>query len=99
MTPPIRGDIHVAVEYDTDPEKATLRDLIEWYKKVVRVADMLGTTRPMEIKYIDQAWIHYCSEVAKTQAVPTGALMVFTQELARAEMRALELAEEANAND
>lgn len=93
---PIRQDVHVAIEYDVDPEEATLRDVIEWYKKVVRIAEALGTATALEIKHIDQAWVAYCSAVAEREGIPTGALMAFTQELARAEARALELAEVAN---
>jgi len=87
---PIRGDIHVAVEYGQDPETMTLRDVVEWYKKVVAASKRLGTATSMEVKHVDQAWGHLMQKIAEREGVPQGFLAYLLTELARTEMRVLE---------
>ena len=96
---PIRGDVHVAIEYDGEPGEMTLRQCAEWYKRNVRVFDKLGTATKMETTHITQAWTHLMEQVAKREEVPSGFLAYLVQELARSEMRALEEAEAANAEE
>jgi hypothetical protein len=94
---PIRGDIHVAVDYKTtEPENMTLREIVEYYKHVVHVAQALGTATSLELKHIQQAWDYLVGLVATREGVPSGFLTYLLSELARSEMRALELAEDAN---
>jgi hypothetical protein len=72
----------------------TLRQLVEYYKRVVRISAALGTPTDLEVKHITQAWIELCKMIAKREGVPAGFVNYFGTELARSEMRVLELAEE-----
>ena len=87
MTPPVRGPVHVALDHGfKDPGTMRIRDLVEWYKKIVRVFDTLGTATQMEINQINEAW-DYCTRVMATaQTVPHTWLMAVTQDLARSEL-------------
>ena len=96
---PIRGDVHVAVDHEhKDPQAMTLRQCVEYYKKIVRVGTAMGTITNMEDKHINQAWGYLVGVVATRESVPSGWLMMMLAELARSEMRALDLAKDANGN-
>lgn len=89
---PVRGDIHVAVDYQRpDPENMTLREVCEYYKRVVAVSSRVGTPTGLEVKHIDQAWNHLIKLIAEREGVPQGWLAYLLGELARSETRALEL--------
>lgn len=92
---PIRGDIHVAAELPEDPSTMTLRDAVEWHKNCVRTADRLGTATVMELRHIEQSWLHLMGVLSKREKVPQGWLGYLIGELARTEMRAAEAAGEA----
>lgn len=91
---PIRGDIHVAVDFE-DAEKFTLREAIEWWKSVVQAGRSLGTVNTMETKYMNERWAHLVGVIATREGVPAGALSYFLGELATAETTAIELAQGA----
>lgn len=91
---PIREDIHIAVAYD-EPEKFTIREAIEWWKRCVRASENLGQATSMEIRYMNERWVGLVAAIAEREGVPTGSLSYFMGELATAEMRALHLAKEA----
>lgn len=100
MMQPIRGDVYVACEWgEVEPEDMTFRQAIEWYKRASRIlrglAESLGPLSHMETSYINQRWVALCGDLAKREGLPVGALSYFLHELAAAEMRALELAEQA----
>ena len=92
----IRGDIHVAVDYGAEPEEMTLREAVEYYKKVIRVSAELGTLTGLELKHVDQAWGFLVGKLAGREGIPSGWLTYLLGELARSETRSAELALEAS---
>jgi hypothetical protein len=92
---PIRADIHTAVEYPEKPVNMTLREAIEWWKECVRAGQAIGSVNVMEEKYLNERWAGLVEELAHREKVPVGALSYFLGELAQAEMRAIEVAQEA----
>ena len=71
---PIRGDVHVAIEYGKEANLFTLREVVEWFKKVVAMTGRLGTPTEMEVRHIDKAWAVLIAEVAEREGVPSGFL-------------------------
>ena len=87
MSTPVRGAVHVAMDHGfKDPATMRLRDLVDWYKKIVSVFDTLGTPTALELKEIAQGWDYAVGVVATAQGVPSGWLMVAIQDLVRSEM-------------
>ena len=96
MVQPIRTDIFSAGDFK-DPEKFTLRQAIEWFKRGVR--PFQGTTlTKMEHDYLNSRWAVLCDAIATREGIPTGFLSYFLGELAQTEMRLAEEGElESNA--
>ncbi len=90
---PIRGEYFSAVEFDQAAEDMTLRDLVEYYKKIVKVGRASGTPTESEVRYVDQAFSVRVQEMADKEEVPSGWVMYMVSELARTEMAAAETAE------
>ena len=90
---PIRGEYFSAVEFDKTAEEMTLRDLVEYYKKIVKVGIASGTPTEAEVRYVDQAWSARVQEYADKEGVPTGWIMYMVSELARTEMSAADTVE------
>lgn len=98
MSPPVRGLVHVTLHHGfADPGTMKIRDLVEWYKKIVRLADTIGTPTAMEQKEIEQAYGYVVGVVATAQQVPVVWLMAGVQDLARSEMMREELDDEPQA--
>lgn len=91
---PIRGSYFVAVELDGKPEDYTLREAVEYYKKLVSAGAALGTPTEAEARYVDQAWGNLVAVIAEREGVPQGWLTYLISELARTETSAADLAEE-----
>lgn len=96
---PIRGDVFVACEWEVEPEKATLRQALEWWKRaqqiMLHMVETYGSLTAAESRYVNERWAALCRAVAEREGVPAGALSYFLGELAGAEMRALEVAKNA----
>lgn len=90
---PIRSEYFSAVEFDMTAEEMTLRDLVEYYKKIVKVGKASGTPTESEVRYVDQAFSVRVQEMADKESVPTGWIMYMVSELARTEMAAAETVE------
>ena len=60
----------------------TLRDAVEWYKRVYYETQPLGDLMGKELEYINQEWAAVCTELAETQGVPPGHLSYWLNELA-----------------
>ncbi len=87
MSAPVRGIVHVTMDHGfKDPATMKLRDLVEWYKKIVRLADTIGTPTALENKEIAQGYSYTAGVVATAQSVPVNWLMAAVQELARSEL-------------
>ncbi len=69
-----------------DPATMKLRDLVEWYKKIVRVADTIGTPTQLEHKEITQGYAYVANVVATAQGVPANSIMAMVQDVARNEL-------------
>lgn len=87
----IRGDIHVAVEYPKDPDQMTLRNAVEYYKRVIVVSNSVGTLANTELQHINQTWNFLMKRMAEREGIPQGWLSYLVGELARSETRAKEL--------
>lgn len=87
MTPPIRPAVHTLVDWEGEPATWTLRQAIDWFKKVVRGFEPLGDITQMEKNYVDKRWAVLCTELAKAQGVPAGMLSYFLGETAQAEIK------------
>lgn len=95
MTPPIRPILFTLTERD---KIVTLRDAVEWYKKVVRGANPLGDLTAMEQKYVNGEWAQVIKELAEVQGVPSGMLSYWLNELSVNEIQLADTAlEEATA--
>lgn len=95
MTPPIRAQVHVLVDFPwDDPGQATLREGIEWFKQFVRGCEPLGMLTALEQKTADERWALLCGAIAETQGVPSGMLSYFMGEVAQAEMNLARTAEQ-----
>ncbi len=90
MTLPIRGSIHVLTELPDEPEDMTIRQAIEWFKKVVR--SIGGDITPLERKELDATWAYLARGIAKREDIPDGSLSYFMGELAQTEMRLADMA-------
>lgn len=88
---PIRGDIHVAVDYPKEVEDMTLRDAVDWFKAVedtmARLEQSHGPITAMEHRYISQRWGHLMNEIAKREMLPVGNVSWMLSEIAGAERR------------
>lgn len=88
---PIRGDIHVAVDYPKPVEEMTLRDAVDWFKLVKTTMDnleaTLGRITVMEHKYVGQRWGHLVDQIAKREEIPVGSIAWILSEVANSEMR------------
>lgn len=91
MTQPIRTLVFALTEFEKEAEDMTLRDCLEWYKKII---NKLDTIRDLESKYLNERWSFLCSAVGEREGVPTGSLSYFLGELAQAEINLGEAAEE-----
>lgn len=91
---PIRGEVHAVTEFGMEVEDMILRDAVEWYKKAFAVLRALPAPTSMEVKYINQRWVHLVDTIAKREKVPTGSLSYYLGELAQAEGRVVELLDE-----
>ena len=93
---PIRNEIYTVTEFEhEDAEDHTLRDAIEWYKKVLNTMRALGVPTKMETGYVNQRWVALIAGVAKRERIPAGALSYFLAELAKAEQSVVEIADES----
>lgn len=79
-------------------EIVTLRDAVEWYKKVTRGAAPLGMLTGLETKYVNEQWAEVCKELAEVQAVPAGMLSYWLNELAINEIKLADTALEEGAS-
>lgn len=95
MTPPIRPIVHTVTGL-FEPEEWTLREVVEWYKKVVRATKSLGTLTKLELKQVDTSWTELTNVIARRERIPSGWLAYMCGELAKSEMQAARLAQEAN---
>lgn len=87
MTMPVRGQVHAVMDHGfKDPGSMKLRDLVEWYKKIVTAFDTLGTPTALELREVTQGWDYVVRVVATAQGVPSGWLMVAIQDLVRSEL-------------
>jgi len=84
---PIATEIHAALEWGSSTDPETLRQLINWFKKVVNVVPTLRTVpTQIERKYIDERFHALCEPVAKAQGVPVAMAAQFVYQLATAEI-------------
>lgn len=90
MTAPIRPEVFALTDF-TDPEKMSLREATEWYKRILR-AD-LGVPTAWEFKFMNERWAVLVDAIAKREGVPAGAMSYWLFELAQAEDRLLQTAE------
>ncbi len=94
MTPPIRPVLYSLTDR---VDIATLRDGVEWYKRVVRGAEPLGMLTAIETRYVNEQWAEVCRDLAKVHGVPAGSLSYWLNELAVNELRLSETALEEGA--
>lgn len=85
MTPPIRPEIHVAVEFPKDPKDMTLREAVDWYKGLVDLN--IGGITPLESSYVNERWTTLVEGIASREGVPSGYLSYTMYELASTELR------------
>jgi hypothetical protein len=62
-----------------------MRTLIDWYKRIVKLAPRPSTTADMA--YVDKQWLYLVTDLALQQGVPASALHYMMGEIARTEMR------------
>lgn len=86
----IRKTIFVAVDTEKEPGEMTLREVVEWFKKVM----VAGGTEAnfAELKYMNERWAEIVSQVAKREGVPVGFLSYMLNELATSEVQLVETA-------
>ena len=65
----------------------TLREAVEWYKRVYRETGPLGNLTGRETAYINEEWAELCKQVAESQGVPAGMLSYWLNELATNEIQ------------
>lgn len=87
MTPPIRTDILVLTKFSGEPGDMTLRQMVDWFKRVIDGTEPLGMLTKLEHDYINEQYGLLCKEVAKAQGIPSGMLSYFVGELAQTELR------------
>lgn len=90
MTAPIRPDVFTLTDFGL-PEKMTLREATEWYKRLLR-AD-LGVPTAWESKFMNERWAVLVQAIAAREGVPAGALSYWLSELAMTEARLITTAE------
>lgn len=78
--------IYVAVEFPDNVEDLTLRQAIDWWKRVSVAGTSLGTPTAMEVRHMNEQWTLLLETLAKKQGVPLGALSYFLSEIAVAEV-------------
>lgn len=67
-----------------NPEKVSLRGLVEWWKRVANSG--LGTPTAEEVKYINDRWASLIVDLSAIEDVPVGWLSWCLQELAQSEL-------------
>ena len=82
MTPPIRPGIFELTRFEHSPETMTLRQGVEWFKKVTRGSEQYGVLTPLEEKHVNGQFGVLATGMAETQKVPAGMLSYFIGELA-----------------
>jgi len=70
----------------------SLREAVEWYKRVAR-AD-IGTPTGTEVEYLNKRWGSLITEIATREGVPAGILSYMLNEIATQELKLLEVAKE-----
>lgn len=94
MTPPIRPGIFELTRFDPEPEEMTIRQAVDWFKKVARGGEKFGVLTQLEQNHINGQYGVLCKELAKAQEVPAGMLSYFVGELAQTEMQLFDVAQE-----
>lgn len=84
MTPPMRPILFSLTERG---EIKTLRDAVEWYKKVYKGTEPLGDLTKLELNYVNGQWGEVIKELSEAQGVPGGMLSYWLDELARTEVQ------------
>lgn len=64
----------------------TLRDAVEWYKRVWLDTRPLGDLMGKELEYINTEWAEVCKQIAESQGVPAGILSYWLDSLASQEI-------------
>ena len=85
MTAPIRQSIFVLAELPEEPEKMTIREAMEWFKRAAQAP--VGELSAMEVKELNAVWGHLSNKIAEREGIPSGSLSYFMGELAQTEMR------------
>jgi len=81
----VRTIVYTVSDYgDKEPEEFTLRDAVEWFKKVGREVPEANFA---EQKYLNQRWAHMCTVIAKREGVPPGYMSYLLNELAVNELQ------------
>jgi hypothetical protein len=60
----------------------TLRDAVDWYRKVYAGTEPLGMLTETETQYVNGEWAQVMKELAEEQGVPAGMLSYWLNELA-----------------
>lgn len=91
MTAPIRTSVFTLTDWgDTNPAEWTIRDAVEWSKRLVREID---TPNAQEIDFVNKRFMEAMKQMADTQKIPVGFLMYMVHELTATEIRLLDTAQ------
>jgi hypothetical protein len=83
MSLPVRTSFHIATDYgDKPPREYTLREALEWYKRVADTVEKGMPVSPLEQRLTDEAWVALVAEIAEREGILPGPLSYFLGELA-----------------
>lgn len=92
MVSPVRKVVHQLCKLEKDAGAMTLREAVEWYKKVARAA--IGTPTGAEVEYLNKFWGSLITDIATREGIPAGFLSYVLDEIANQELRLLETVKE-----
>ncbi len=72
----------------------TLRQAVEWYKRVYEECAPLGDLTGRELAYVNEEWAELVKQLSEAQGVPSGHLSYWLNELATGEINLAKAAKE-----
>lgn len=84
-----RSDIYTLTELPPDPATMTMRECVEWHKRIVLSKQELGVLSPKDIEYIQSQWLVMTQAVAVREGVPQGIVAELVDRTALSEIKLL----------